>query len=172
MTRATIPALLAALLLACGGGEEAETGAEVGEAGPDTLPVSVEAPVVEEGYLVVTPETVREWQESGEPFVLVDARDAVQYGREHLPGAINVSYAEIRVGGLLPPRDATIVLYCSDENCPISRYAYRSLEALGYTTLYDMKAGLQGWKSAGYPTELGDSSPAAPAGAAPDSAAG
>lgn len=145
---------------ACGDGET-EPSAE--EMGPDTLPLSVEAPDVDQGFLVVTAERVRQWQESGEPFVLVDARDPVQYGREHIPQAINVPYVDIRAGANLPPRDARIVLYCSDENCPISRYAYETLEALGYTDLYDMSEGIQGWKAAGYPTVIAEAGPAGPA---------
>lgn len=159
-----LPITLAALLVACGGEEESETAASPSRPAPaaesDTLPVSVPAPRYEEGVVIVDPEQVREWQETGREFVLIDARDAVQYGQEHLPGAINVPYVDIRAGGNLPPKSATIVLYCSDARCPISQYAYRSLEQLGYANLYDMRAGLQGWKAEGYPTviEGGESS--------------
>jgi rhodanese-related sulfurtransferase len=89
------------------------------------------------------------------PFVLLDARDSVQFAQEHLPGAINISYVDIRPGARLPPRDARIVIYCSDKNCPISQYAYDALTRLGYGEVYDMREGLQGWKESGYPTEIG-----------------
>lgn len=151
--------LPAALVLGCGGGEggeaaEGDTAPE--ETAPDTLPASVPALGVEEGVVVITPERVREWQSEGEEFVLVDARDPVQFAQEHLPGAINVPYVDIRAGADLPPKDATVVVYCSDVECPISRYAYQSLEALGYFRVYDMRAGLQGWKAEGYPTVIGE----------------
>ena len=120
----------------------------------ETLPASVPAPDVEAGILIVTPERVRGWQEEGAPFVLIDTRDAVQFGQEHLPGAVNIPYVDIRPGAKLPPRDAKIVLYCSDRDCPISQYAYESLGSLGFSEVYDMRAGLQGWKAAGYPTEI------------------
>ncbi|MDX1624729.1 MAG: rhodanese-like domain-containing protein [Gemmatimonadota bacterium] len=153
--------LPAALLLGCGGGEggeaaEGDTAPEETASAPDTLPASVPALDVEEGVVVITPGRVREWQSEGEEFVLVDARDPVQFAQEHLPGAINVPYVDIRAGGNLPPKDATIVVYCSDVECPISRYAYRSLEALGYSRVYDMRAGLQGWKAEGFPTVIGE----------------
>jgi rhodanese-related sulfurtransferase len=151
--------LMAAAALACGGDEPTEEAAM--DFGPDTLPASIEAPEVEEGFLIVSPEQVRAWQEAGEPFVLIDARDPIQYGREHIPGAINVPYIEIRAGGLLPPRDQRIVVYCSSETCPISQYAYEALDRLGYEEIYDMRAGLQGWKDAGFPTVLGADSTAA-----------
>ncbi|MBW3660317.1 MAG: rhodanese-like domain-containing protein, partial [Gemmatimonadetes bacterium] len=161
LSRALALALVAPLL-ACGGeaGETRSADARRPDAaaGPDTLPESVPAPEMEGGYLIVDPAQVREWQESGEPFILVDARDPVQFRQERIPGAINVPYVDIRAGGDLPPRDARVVLYCSDPSCPISQFAYDALQRLGYTNLYDMRAGLQGWKAAGYPTQIGESS--------------
>jgi rhodanese-related sulfurtransferase len=147
------------LIAACGGGEDSASDA-AGAAGVDTLPLSVPAPEVQDGLLIVSPERVWAWQDAGEDFALVDARDAVQYGREHIPGAINIPYVEIRAGGLLPPRDQRIVVYCSSETCPISQYAYEALDRLGYEEIYDMRAGLQGWKEAGLPTVFGTDSTA------------
>lgn len=152
---------LAVVSIACGGTEApAEGGRSEAEVGADTLPLSVPAPEVQDGLLIVSPERVREWQDAGEDFALVDARDGVQYAREHIPGAINVPYVEIRAGGLLPPRDQRIVVYCSSETCPISQYAYEALDQLGYEEIYDMRAGLQGWKDAGLPTVFGADSSA------------
>lgn len=162
--RSVVALAIVTTLVACG--EEAERTGTGGEAppatagGPDTLPESVPAAEVEGGYLIVDPERVREWQESGEPFVLIDARDPVQYRQEHIPGAVNVPYVDIRAGAALPPRDARVVVYCSDPGCPISQYAYDALQRLGYSNLYDMRAGLQGWKRDGLPTEI-DEEPAA-----------
>lgn len=134
---------------ACGG--TAEPAADESLA---TLPASVPAPEVEDGVLIVTPEQVNAWIEAGEDFVLVDARDRVQFEREHITGAINISYVVIRPGAQLPPRDKRIVVYCSDADCPISQYAYRSFQSLGFTEVYDMRAGIRGWKNAGYATEV------------------
>ena len=149
------------IAMACGGsdapGGETETAAQ---AGADTLPLSIPAPEIQDGLLIISPESVHDWQQSGEDFALLDARDAVQYTREHIPGAVNVPYVEIRAGGLLPPRDQRIVVYCSSETCPISQYAYEALDQLGYEEIYDMRAGLQGWKDAGFPTVIGADSTA------------
>jgi rhodanese-related sulfurtransferase len=149
---------LVSIVFACGGSEADGESSDV--AAVDTLPLAVPAPEVQDGLLIVSPEQVREWQESETEFVLVDARDAIQYGREHIQGAINVPYVEIRAGGLLPPRDQRIVVYCSSETCPISQYAYEALDQLGYEEIYDMRAGLEGWKDAGFPTVMGADSTA------------
>lgn len=152
------PALsLACIVLAfagCGSGE-APAGEQGVEPAADTLPLSIPAPQVLDGFLIATPEQVREWQEENVDFALVDARDTIQYAREHIVGAINIPYIEIRAGALLPPRDRRIVVYCSSETCPISQYAYEALDRLGYEEIYDMRAGLQGWKDAGLPTVFG-----------------
>ncbi len=155
--RRVLPLAVAALaMLACGRNGSSAAGSGAAPApGADSVPASVRAPTMENGMLIVTPEDVRTWQQAGEEFVLIDARDRVQYSREHLPGAINVPYVDILPGADLPERRARVVVYCSDEDCPISGYAYKALEKLGYDQLYDMKAGLQGWKRVGYPTSVG-----------------
>jgi rhodanese-related sulfurtransferase len=150
---------LFAIVSACGGSEAGGESGDVAEV--DTLPLAVTAPEVQDGLLIVSPQQVWEWQGTDTEFVLVDARDAIQYAREHIPGAINVPYVEIRAGGLLPPRDQRIVVYCSSETCPISQYAYEALDQLGYEEIYDMRAGLLGWKDAGFPTVLGADSTSA-----------
>ena len=148
---------LALLALACGlaavacGGDVSGDG-EGERPLADAVPPAVRAPVVEDGLLIISPAEVRQWQIDGEPFVLIDARDTVQYAREHATGAINVPYVEIRAGARLPTRDQRIVVYCSSETCPISQYAYEALTNLGYGEIYDMRASLQGWKNAGFPT--------------------
>jgi rhodanese-related sulfurtransferase len=153
--RRAVALLGVAAVSACGGESDDAAPPEETAAQAGSLPVSVPAATVEDGFLVATPAEVRGWADAGEEFVLVDARDPVQYGQEHIPGAINVPYVDIRAGGALPPRDARLVVYCSDPECPISRYAYSALERLGYANLYDMAAGIQGWKTAGYPTVIG-----------------
>lgn len=148
--------LVLMLGLGCGGGDGAG-GGDVEEAAlVEEVPPSIPAPAVEAGILIATPERVREWQQESVPFVLVDARDSVQFAQEHIPGAVNISYVDIRPGAKLPARDARIVVYCSDSECPISQYAYDALTRLGYGEVYDMREGLQGWKESGYPTEIGE----------------
>ena len=157
MKRPWTALLLVALVVGCGADAGPDAGAAPDGAIAENLPPSIPAPEVEAGILIATPERVREWQQDSVPFVLVDARDSVQYAQEHIPGAIQISYVDIRPGARLPPRDARIVVYCSDSDCPISQYAHDALTQLGYGEVYDMRAGLQGWKEAGYPTEIGAS---------------
>jgi rhodanese-related sulfurtransferase len=52
----------------------------------------------------------------GDDFVLVDAMPMMYYRHSHLPGAINLPADEVRerAPGLLPDKDAEIVVYCID----------------------------------------------------------
>ncbi|HKY61236.1 MAG TPA: rhodanese-like domain-containing protein [Gemmatimonadota bacterium] len=154
MRRRWTAPLLIGFVLGCGADSGPDGGASEDTA-VEGLPPSIPAPEMEAGILIATPERVREWQLDSVPFILVDTRDSVQYAQEHIPGAIQISYVDIRPGARLPPRDARIVVYCSDSECPISQYAHDALTQLGYGEVYDMRAGLQGWKQAGYPTEIG-----------------
>ncbi len=155
MRRRWTAPLLIALALGCGADAGPDQGAVPEDAVAEDLPPSIPAPEVDAGILIASPERVREWQQDSEPFVLIDARDSVQFAQEHIPGAIQISYVNIRPGARLPPRDARIVVYCSDSDCPISQYAHDALTQMGYGEVYDMRVGLQGWKQAGYPTEIG-----------------
>ena len=161
MRRRWTAPLLIALALGCGAEPGPDGGAASEDSGVENLPPSIPAPEVEAGILIATPERVREWQQDSVPFILIDARDSVQFAQEHIPGAVQISYVDIRPGARLPPREARIVVYCSDSDCPISQYAHDALTRMGYGEVYDLRVGLQGWKEAGYPTEIGAPIPAA-----------
>jgi rhodanese-related sulfurtransferase len=94
------------------------------------------------------------------PLIVIDARGRADYELEHLPGAVNVPLPKIATAGTLPgvPRDYEIAVYCSAETCPLSREAVRALVGFGYTNVKDMRAGLVGWKQAGYETARGKES--------------
>jgi rhodanese-related sulfurtransferase len=170
--------LVAGLVLAgCGGGEapgasaaaepgggagpRPESPATVDAGGADgsapAAPELVRAPESDGEVLLVSVEEVHARLEAGAPLLLVDARGRNDYAEEHLPGAVNVPLPTIAAAGTLPgvPRDHEIVVYCIAESCPISRNAALLLGTLGYTNVKDMRAGLLGWKAAGFPTARG-----------------
>jgi rhodanese-related sulfurtransferase len=117
----------------------------------------VRAPESDGDVLLISVEDVQGRLAAGAPLLLVDARGRNDYAEEHLPGAVNVPLPTIAAAGTLPgvPRDHEIVVYCIAESCPISRNAALLLGTLGYTNVRDMRAGLLGWKAAGFPTARG-----------------
>ncbi len=90
-----------------------------------------------------------------ENLVVIDARFAEAYAREHIPGAISMPFKTINatsVAGL--PRDATLVSYCWNNSCHASSKAADRLRALGFEVV-ELHGGLETWKRLGYPTERG-----------------
>ncbi|MDO8188056.1 molybdopterin-synthase adenylyltransferase MoeB [Conexibacter sp. JD483] len=97
----------------------------------------------------VDPAAVHE--QLGNGTVLIDVRENEEFSVAHLPGARHVprAYLESRIDGVVPDRDAHIVLYCASGNR--SAYAARTLsEDLGYTDVSSMTGGITLWKDRGY----------------------
>jgi rhodanese-related sulfurtransferase len=92
---------------------------------------------------------------------LIDANGPGSYQSGHIPTALDYSAVESDLAAKLPKdKGALIVAYCGNPQCPAYARAAKAAEALGYTNVKHFSAGIDGWKSAGEPTEKA----AAPAG--------
>ncbi len=100
-------------------------------------------------------ETVRQRSAAGEPFALVDVREADEWARGHLPGAVHVprGVLERDAEATFPDLDAPIVLYCGGGYR--SALAAQSLGQMGYTNVESMDGGWRAWTTAGHETEGG-----------------
>ena len=80
---------------------------------------------------------------------IIDVREASEWEQGHLPGARHISktYIEQQIEGVVPDRDAPVVLYCAGG--VRSLFAAQTLADMGYTDVASMSSGFQGWKSAG-----------------------
>ncbi|MBI4656165.1 MAG: hypothetical protein HY746_05370 [Elusimicrobia bacterium] len=85
--------------------------------------------------------------------ILVDVRSSFDFEKKHIYGALNIPYNIIDKAGL--PKDGTFVLYCSNEKCPLSHLAAKTLESAGYTNLKVLKGGLEEWENKNFPVESG-----------------
>ncbi len=97
----------------------------------------------------VDPSEVNELIDEG--VALIDVRETDEFASGHLPGAKHVprSYLETRIEGVVPDRDAHVILYCASGNR--SAYGARTLEEdLGYTNVSSMTGGITLWKDRGY----------------------
>jgi molybdopterin/thiamine biosynthesis adenylyltransferase/rhodanese-related sulfurtransferase len=97
----------------------------------------------------VDPGEVNELIDEG--VALIDVRETDEFASGHLPGAKHVprSYLETRIEGVVPDRDAHVILYCASGNR--SAYGARTLEEdLGYTNVSSMTGGITLWKDRGY----------------------
>ncbi len=93
--------------------------------------------------------------DSDTPPVLVDVRELDEWDEGRLPDAVHVPRGnlESRIEGVVPEREAPIVLYCASGNR--SAFAAKTLGELGYTNVTSLAAGYNGWKRDGFPTATG-----------------
>jgi sulfur-carrier protein adenylyltransferase/sulfurtransferase len=103
----------------------------------------------------VDPAVVSEHLGNGDAPILIDVRETEEFSLAHIPGAKHVprAYLESRIEGVVPDRDAHVVLYCASGNR--SAYGARTLtQDLGYTHVESMTGGITLWKDRGYAVEV------------------
>jgi sulfur-carrier protein adenylyltransferase/sulfurtransferase len=101
----------------------------------------------------VDPAEVNELIDEGA--AIIDVRETDEVAAGHLPGAVHIprGYLESRIEGIVPNRDAHVILYCASGNR--SAYAARTLkEDLGYTNVSSMTGGITLWKDRGYEVQV------------------
>lgn len=88
--------------------------------------------------------------------LFVDSRDAADYAKDHIPGAVNLPMR--KWGELWPqaesqlPRDRTLVLYCYGAHCGLSTRQGKALLEEGYEDLVVLDYGWSTWTQHGQPT--------------------
>jgi rhodanese-related sulfurtransferase len=89
---------------------------------------------------------------------LVEALPEKYYRDGHLPGARHLPHDQVRelAAGVLPDRDAEIVVYCASATCQNSHIAARVLAQLGYRDVAVYAGGKQDWSEAGLALEPGE----------------
>ncbi len=94
--------------------------------------------------------------DKGADIKLVMALHEWAFRAMHIPGSINFNTVDAALDGL--DEDDDIVVYCSDEACVASQYAYKALLEQGYKHVRRYSGGLSDWLEAGYPLE-GEAAP-------------
>ena len=96
-------------------------------------------------------EELKEKLDRGDDFRLVMVLGDWGFRAKHIPGSLNISAPDVATS-LLVPEDE-IVVYCSGDPCPASKYAYHVLEERGYRHIRRYAGGIAEWEEAGYPVE-------------------
>lgn len=78
---------------------------------------------------------------------IVDARDAAQFAKEHIPGAINIDWRQAVARRAELPKDRMVVMYCNSGS--LSAQAVFALRLLGYDNVKVLQDGIEGWKKKG-----------------------
>lgn len=98
----------------------------------------------------LTADQLHDERTSGTAPILINTLGADAFQARRIPGSINVPTDDIDVvTDIVPDRDASIVVYCANEDCTASSEAARKLEDLGYTNVRDFETGYEAGYEAG-----------------------
>jgi len=88
-----------------------------------------------------------------EDALVLDVREAGEYGSGHILGAKNLPLARAQsgAGDVAKKKDATLILYC--ESGDRAGRAAAALRKQGYTKVFTLSGGIGAWKQAGLPVE-------------------
>ncbi|WP_111657993.1 rhodanese-like domain-containing protein [Isoalcanivorax indicus] len=83
--------------------------------------------------------------------VIVDLRDEDDFRKGHIAGSVNVPYGKIndRVSELKGYQDKPVILVCNMGSH--ASIAGRALKQHGFSDLYRMRGGIQGWRNDNLP---------------------
>jgi rhodanese-related sulfurtransferase len=96
-------------------------------------------------------EELKQKMTSGENIVVLNALGHDAYEKAHIPGSRPMDYTSI--SSVDASYEDTVIVYCTNESCPASYYAYHALRSSGYRNVQRYAGGLEDWQSAGYPLE-------------------
>lgn len=88
--------------------------------------------------------------------VFVDARDYEEFACGTIPGSVNIPFdylPEENIGLFIDsalnnlPKDQTLIIFCSGEECDLSLHLGRNLQDLGYTQISIFFGGAREWEN-------------------------
>ncbi len=93
----------------------------------------------------ITATDVRDWQQAGKDFLLVDVREPAEFEIVKIPGAVLIPKGEIVSGAALAslPQDRQIVLYC--KSGVRSAEALAALKGAGFADAVHVQGGVSAW---------------------------
>lgn len=90
---------------------------------------------------------------STEQVIVLDVREKDEVAQFKIPNSYYIprSYLELEVENTIPDKDTKIVVYCASG--ARSLYVSKFLKDIGYTNVYNLLGGINGWLSLGLPVE-------------------
>lgn len=85
-------------------------------------------------------------QDYGKLFVL-DVRDAAQFAKDHIPGAVNIEWRKVFAERSRLPKDKTILAYCNTSS--FAGQVAMALRMAGYENVRILHGGYGEWKARG-----------------------
>lgn len=99
----------------------------------------------EYGSSIIWPEQIpeAEWKR----IMVIDARSADQYAKEHIPGAVNIDWRKVPGKRNDIPKDRMVVIYCNTGS--LSAQSVFAMRLLGWDNVKVLQDGIEGWKKKG-----------------------
>jgi rhodanese-related sulfurtransferase len=79
--------------------------------------------------------------------MVIDARDAVQYAKEHIPGAVNIEWRQVLAKSSEITKNKPVLIYCNTGT--LSAQAGFALRVSGWENVRILQGGFSEWKSKG-----------------------
>ena len=100
---------------------------------------------VDYGGATIFPEQIP--KDDWKTFLVIDARDAAQFAKEHIPNAINIEWRRALAERSRIPKDKPVLLYCNTGS--LSAQAGFALRVAGYENVRILQGGFAEWKAKG-----------------------
>jgi rhodanese-related sulfurtransferase len=84
-----------------------------------------------------------EWKK----MLVIDARDAGQFAKGHIPGAINMDWRQVLAKRNTIPKDKPVLIYCNTGS--LSAQAGFAMRVAGWENLRILQGGMEEWKAKG-----------------------
>ncbi|WP_439112756.1 rhodanese-like domain-containing protein [Hydrogenophaga sp.] len=84
-----------------------------------------------------------EWKK----MIVIDARDASQFAKGHIPGAINLDWRQVLAKRNTIPKDKPVLIYCNTGS--LSAQAGFAMRVAGWDNLRILQGGMEEWKAKG-----------------------
>ena len=99
----------------------------------------------EYGSSIIFPEQIpaEDWSR----ILVIDARDAEQFARGHIPGAVNIEWRQIPARRDSIPRDSMVLIYGNTGS--LSAQSVFAMRLLGWDNVKVLQDGFEGWKAKG-----------------------
>lgn len=79
--------------------------------------------------------------------LVLDVRDAVQFAKDHIPGAMNIEWRQVFAQRAKLPKDKTILVYCNTSS--FAGQVAMALRMDGYENIRLLHGGYNEWKASG-----------------------
>jgi rhodanese-related sulfurtransferase len=78
---------------------------------------------------------------------VIDARDAGQFAKGHIPGAVNMDWRQVLAKRNTIPKDKSVLIYCNTGS--LSAQAGFALRVAGWENVRILQGGMEEWKAKG-----------------------